>query len=101
MRRKLRSAPWNHKLPLRVLEALIFLRIASPAITPVIPSGVEGSRGAVLKVTHRDPSTVAQDDPRRVRYPRQLSRQASRCATVSSVSSPMLERRKVWPLILP
>src|SRR6478752_2875716 len=97
MRRGLRSALWNRKLPLRAPETLIFLRIASP----VIPSGVEGFRGAILKVTHRDPSTVAQDDPRRVRYPRQLSRQASRCATVSSVSSPMLERRKVLPLILP
>ena len=66
MRRELRSALWNRKLPLRAPEALIFRRIASPAITPVIPSGVEGFRGAILKVTHRDPSTVAQDDPRRV-----------------------------------
>src|SRR5438067_12689562 len=51
MRRELRSALWNRKLPLRAPEALIFRRIAPPAITPVIPSGVEGFRGAILKVT--------------------------------------------------
>jgi hypothetical protein len=61
---------------------------------------VSGSCGGGAKTCGRCSPGCACAARRRF-HSRTLLRLATRCETVSSVSSPMLERRKVSPLILP
>src|SRR5207248_2784275 len=80
---------------------------AALALDWFVPTSiVHGAFRWILGASFFDAGFSARQRERRARvdwvgYPRQASRQASRWETVSSVSSPMLERRKLWPLILP